>query len=205
MNKYLVASWMMLGLITAPAIAGDAEAGKASYAVCTSCHGTQGEGNVALNAPAIAGQEDRYLIRQIKHFKEGIRGKHPKDTHGATMAAMALTLADDAAIENVAAYVGTFEPVKADNTLDGDAAKGKTLYVVCTSCHGVNAEGKKDLNAPKLSGLQDWYLARQLTNFKEGIRGKDPKDTYGLQMSPMAATLADEQAIKDVVAYIKSL
>lgn len=205
MNKYVMASWMMLGLVTSPAIAGDADAGKASYAVCSSCHGAQGEGNVALNGPALAGQEDWYLIRQIQNFKAGIRGKHPKDTHGATMAAMAMTLADDKAIENVAAYIGTFELIKPESTLDGDAVKGEAAYAVCAGCHGTKAEGKKDLNSPKLTGLQDWYLVRQLSNFKEGIRGKDPKDTYGLQMSPMAATLADEQAIKDVVAYIKSL
>ncbi|CAA6807719.1 MAG: Cytochrome c oxidase subunit II [uncultured Thiotrichaceae bacterium] len=208
MKKYVVASWMVFASFAAPAVAtaADAEAGKASYAVCSSCHGQNGEGNIALNSPAIAGQEDWYLIRQLKNFKAGIRGKHPKDTHGVTMGPMASTLADDTAIENVAAYIGTFAATKPEVTItDSDADKGKALYAVCSSCHGLNAEGKKELNAPKLTGLQDWYLVRQITNFKEGIRGKDPKDTYGMQMSPMAMTLADEQAIKDVVAYIKTL
>lgn len=87
----------------------------------------------------------------------------------------------------------------------GDPAKGQTLYAVCGSCHGVNGEGNQSLNAPALAGQEAWYVERQLKNFKTGIRGSDPKDTYGMQMAPMAATLADDQAIADVAAYIESL
>ena len=88
---------------------------------------------------------------------------------------------------------------------EGNAAKGKTLYTTCAACHGVNAEGNPALNSPALTGLQDWYMVRQLKNFKEGIRGGNPKDTFGAQMRPMAMTLPDEQAMEDVVAYILTL
>ena len=87
----------------------------------------------------------------------------------------------------------------------GDPAKGKTLYATCGACHGQNAEGMEALNAPKLAGQEEWYPVRQLQNFKAGIRGTNPKDTYGMQMAPMAQTLPNEQAIADVAAYIKSL
>jgi cytochrome c oxidase subunit 2 len=87
----------------------------------------------------------------------------------------------------------------------GDAAKGKTLYGTCAACHGVNAEGNPALNSPALTGLQDWYMVRQLKNFKDGIRGSDPKDVFGAQMRPMAMTLPNDQAMEDVVAYIRSL
>ena len=40
--------------------AGDPAKGKALYATCASCHGANGEGNQALNAPAIAGQKEWY-------------------------------------------------------------------------------------------------------------------------------------------------
>ncbi len=63
----------------------------------------------------------------------------------------------------------------------------------------------KALNSPQLANLQDWYILRQLKNFKEGVRGSHPKDTYGSQMRPMSMTLIDEQAMKDVAAYINSL
>lgn len=87
----------------------------------------------------------------------------------------------------------------------GDAARGKTLYATCGACHGANAEGMEALNAPKLAGQEEWYIVRQLQNFKKGIRGNNPNDTYGMQMAPMAQTLADDQAMADVAAYIKSL
>ncbi len=87
----------------------------------------------------------------------------------------------------------------------GDAKKGKSLYTACMACHGVDAKGQDVLNAPNLTGLQEWYFVRQMNNFKDGIRGTNPKDIYGAQMRPMAMTLADDQAIKDVFAYIQSL
>lgn len=86
-----------------------------------------------------------------------------------------------------------------------DTKAGKAKYAVCIACHGVRAEGNKGLNGPALAGLQDWYLERQLKNFKEGIRGTHKDDIYGNQMRPMAMTLASDKDIKDVVAYIKTL
>ena len=87
----------------------------------------------------------------------------------------------------------------------GDAAAGKPLYAVCAACHGVQAEGNPALHAPKLSGLGDWYLQRQLKNYKQGARGTHDKDVFGKMMAPMAATLADDTAIDNVSAYIKTL
>ena len=87
----------------------------------------------------------------------------------------------------------------------GDAAAGQPLYAVCAACHGAQAEGNPALNAPKLSGQGDWYLKRQLQQFKSGARGAHEKDVFGKMMAPMAATLADDAAIDNVVAYIKTL
>ena len=44
----LVACLLPLG-----AQAADAAAGKGAYAVCAACHGQNGEGNVAMNAPKL--------------------------------------------------------------------------------------------------------------------------------------------------------
>ncbi|MDT8399108.1 MAG: c-type cytochrome [Pseudomonadales bacterium] len=87
----------------------------------------------------------------------------------------------------------------------GDAARGKTLYATCGACHGPNGEGMQALNAPALAGQADWYIIRQLQNFKSGIRGTNPKDIFGMQMAPMAMTLPNDQAMEDVAAYIKTL
>ena len=48
-------------------------------------------------------------------------------------------------------------------------------------------------------------MERQMQYFRDGLRGADPEDTLGLQMAVFSKNLADEQAMADVVAYIKSL
>ena len=53
---------------------GNATAGAAAYGICAACHGAQGEGNQALSAPKIAGQEDWYIRRQIANYQNGVRG-----------------------------------------------------------------------------------------------------------------------------------
>lgn len=87
----------------------------------------------------------------------------------------------------------------------GDADRGKALYAVCATCHGPNAEGMQEMNAPALAGREEWYLVRQLKNFKSGVRGGNAGDVYGLQMAPMAQVLPNDQAIEDVAAYLRSL
>ncbi len=87
----------------------------------------------------------------------------------------------------------------------GDATKGKAAYAVCAACHGANGMGNKALNAPKIAGQEPWYLERQLKNFKAGVRGAHPKDPYGMQMRPMALTLANDQAVSDMAAFLSSM
>ena len=86
-----------------------------------------------------------------------------------------------------------------------DLVAGKALYQTCSACHGANGEGNQALNSPKLSGQEDWYLTRQLHYFKSGVRGTADNDIFGKQMAPMAAILADDKAVNDVVGYITSL
>jgi cytochrome c oxidase subunit II len=44
-----------------------------------------------------------------------------------------------------------------------------------------------------------------LRKFKSGVRGTSPKDREGRLMRPMARTLPDEDAIRNVVAYAETL
>lgn len=185
--------------------AGDAVAGEPLYAACAACHGPQGEGNLVLNAPKLSGLEDWYMKRQLKYFKQGARGTHDKDVFGKLMAPMAATLVDDAAIENVVAYIKTLPDNPAPATVNGDAARGKKIYATCGACHGPNGQGRWSANAPRIAGMSDWYLVTQLKNFKQGIRGAHPQDMYGPQMGLMADILTDDPAINDLIAYINTL
>ena len=185
--------------------AGDAAAGKPLFAVCAACHGPQAEGNPALNAPKLSGQGGWYLKRQLKNFKDGARGTHDKDVFGKMMAPMAATLVNDAAINNVVAYIKTLPDNPAPPTVTTHATDGEKIYVNCGACHGADGRGIQAMNAPRLAGMSDWYLVTQLKNFRQGIRGAHPKDMFGPQMASMAAMLANDQAANDLVAYLNTL
>jgi cytochrome c oxidase subunit II len=185
--------------------AGDATAGKTLFAVCAACHGAQGEGNPAMNSPKLAGQEAWYLTRQLQSFRQATRGAAAGDVYGAQMRPMAMQLKDDAALADVVAYITTLPSKPVPVTVKGDAAAGKTAFTTCAACHGQKAEGMQQQNGPRLAGQEDWYLVRQLANFKKGLRGNDPKDTFGQQMRAMAGVVSSDKLVDDVVTYIGTL
>ena len=88
-------------------ISGDVEAGRALYQVCATCHGAAAEGNEALAAPALAGQNDWYMVTQLSNYLAGYRGVHPQDTYGAQMRAMTTSLSGENDINNVVAYINS--------------------------------------------------------------------------------------------------
>lgn len=180
--------------------------GQQLYDTCVPCHGRNGGGNAGLGAPAIAGLPEWYLTAQLTKFKDGIRGAHPDDMEGARMRPMAKTLYRPGDLESAAQYVAKMAPVGQPATLaGGDAAVGEGLYAVCAACHGPDAKGNQDLGSPPIAGQSDWYLYAQLQKFKSGMRGAHPDDATGQQMAAMAQTLEDTTAMKNVLAYIRTL
>jgi cytochrome c oxidase subunit II len=71
----------------------------------------------------------------------------------------------------------------------------------CTVCHGAQGNGNPAIHAPKIAGIEPWYLKRQLTLFRAGHRGTQSGDTTGMAMQPMVLQL-DDAAIDKVVAYV---
>jgi cytochrome c oxidase subunit 2 len=118
---------------------------------------------------------------------------------------MAAILADEAAIRNMAAYITTLPEHTGETSLSGDAVKGQHLYRTCGTCHGLNGEGNYATNSPRLRGQEDWYLKRQLQNFRSGVRGAHRQDLFGPQMRSMSRMLRTEKDINNVVAYINTL
>lgn len=205
--KHLCLVMLGIGLVvfSADGYAQNAKHGADAYKLCASCHGFKGEGNRLVNAPSLAGQEDWYLDRQIKNFRDRIRGSSNDDVHGRTMANMAMAIGEDDDVADIVAYIRTLPVAVVEASIAGDVDSGRAHYAPCAACHGAAGEGNPALNAPALVTMQDWYQLAQLQKFKSGHRGANPADVYGMQMAPMAAVLADEQAMRDVVAYIISL
>ena len=206
MNKLLLAvASIGLVLCTSDGLAQSAERGSEPYKVCAGCHGFKGEGNQEVGAPKLASQESWYLARQIKNFRDRIRGASEADASGHKMSQMASSLMSDAEIQDLVAYIATLPDYPATHTIEGDVSRGQQLYATCAACHGAKAEGDQKTGAPALAGMSDWYQLVQLENFKSGVRGQDPHDAYGQQMASITSLLPDQQAMKDVIAYIDSL
>ena len=200
----------LLGLLlAAPAAFAEEnlENGKAKFVVCQACHGPTGAGSQEIGAPRIAGQNPWYEKRQLQNFKAGIRGTKPEDTFGAVMRPMALTLPTDQDIVDVIAYFDTLKPEILPQTVQGgDVAKGKEIYAICAACHGDDGKGIEVLSAPRVAGIPDWYLERQIRNFDSGVRGTHSEDIFGRQMGVIQKLmLPDDQAILDVIAHTNTL
>lgn len=208
----LVSARMFIFLLAlSPAIglsqgATDNPRGADLFRLCTACHGQNGEGKQSVAAPAIAGMPEWYVLNQLKKFKTGVRGTHAKDVAGMRMRPMAKTLKTDADMLAVSKYVASLPKHMAEPTFHGNALAGEKAYLVCITCHGKDGAGNKTLSAPPLVGQNDWYLMTQIKHFKGGIRGGNATvDPTGAQMPAMARLLADDQAVKDVIAYINTL
>lgn len=202
----LVWAAVVTGLAAAPARAQDEARGELLFDLCSSCHAADGGGNRIFLAPAIAGMSEWYVLTQLQKFRQGLRGRHFDDLSGMRMRPMALTLRSEEDVQAVARYVASLPPAPpAPQVEGGDPERGKALYVVCATCHGAEGEGVQQMNGGPIAHTSDWYLLDQLMKFRAGVRGADPRDPIAIMMRPMALTLPDEQAIKDVVAYIVSL
>lgn len=145
---------------------------KVAASICASCHGP---GGVSLSPvfPRLAGQQETYLLAQLKAFKAKTRAE--ADAHDY-MWGMA-TLLDDSIIGAMAHYYALQKPAPG---IVGDAsliARGKTIYeegdpahsvAPCASCHGVSAEGAAIF--PRLAGQHAAYVRRQLEAIQKTFR-----------------------------------
>ena len=91
---------LLLGPRSAVA-AGDAQAGAAKAALCTACHGQNG---ISVNPlwPSLAGQQEAYLAKQIKAFRDGERTD-------VSMQPFVAKLTDED-VEDLAAYYAALSP-----------------------------------------------------------------------------------------------
>lgn len=184
---------------------GEETRGKVVYRNCVSCHMTDGSGDKAIGAPALSGMPAWYVAAQLHKFRSAQRGSHFEDVTGMKMRPMSLSLTHESDVDAVARYIEKMPVVRNAHTVQGDAAKGQILFATCSACHGMDGRGNEAMRAPPLAKLDDWYIVHQLTKFKAGIRGTNPADLSGATMRPMAMTLPDEQAMRDVAAHVQAL
>ncbi|MCU1737791.1 MULTISPECIES: c-type cytochrome [Pseudomonas] len=200
MNKLIVSLLLTLGITGLAQAAGDAKAGQAKAAVCGACHGPDGN-SMAPNFPKLAGQGERYLTKQMQDIKSGKR----------TVLEMTglLTNLSDQDLSDIAAYfssqqgsVGAADPKV--------VAHGEELFrggkldqgmPSCIGCHSPNGAGNAAAGFPHLGGQHAQYIAKQLTDFREGNRTNDG-DTKIMQS--IAAKMSNKD-IDAVSSYVQGL
>ena len=181
--------------------------GRQIYDTCVPCHGPAGHGSPLVGAPQIAGLPKWYLVNELTKFQNSVRGTHPDDAEGARMRPMARSLYRPGDLESVAEYVATLAPSRPRPSLtEGNVAAGQARFTtICIACHGPDASGNQAIGSPPLNHQADWYMYAQLGKFRAGMRGADPADLTGAQMAAIAKSLPDTTAMKDVIAYIRTL
>ncbi|GGM09254.1 cytochrome c4 [Pseudomonas asuensis] len=200
MKTLMVSLMLTLGISITAQAAGDATAGQAKSTVCGACHGPDGNSPVP-NFPKIAGQGERYLIKQLHDIKKDER---PVPEMMAFMPALS-----DQDIEDLAAYFSSqkTEIGAADPAL---VAAGEALYrggrleqgvPACTGCHAPDGVGNSPAGFPLLSGQHTVYTIKQLTAFREGQRTNDGD---AMMMRSIANKLSD-QDISALATYIQGL
>ncbi|WP_061238962.1 cytochrome c [Ectopseudomonas composti] len=200
MNKVLVSLLLTLGLTGVAQAAGDAEAGQGKVAVCGACHGADGN-SPAPNFPKLAGQGERYLLKQLHDIKSGNR-------QVVEMTGLLDNLSDQD-MADIAAYfasqkmsVGAADPklVKRGEELfrGGKLEEGMPS---CIGCHSPNGAGLAAAGFPHLGGQHAQYVAKQLTDFREGNRTNDGD---AMIMRSIAAKLSNKD-IEAVSSFIQGL
>jgi cytochrome c553 len=187
------------GLVSFAANAGDIEAGKTKSAVCSACHGA--DGNSTNGAwPSLAGQHASYIYKQLADFKAGRR-------NNASMTGM-VALLNDEDMKNLAAFYESQQPKAM--AFDGDRIEtGESIYrggitetkvAACMGCHAPSGVGNGPAGWPSLKGQHPEYLVTQLQNFKQGTRANDT----GKMMRNVVVRMSDEE-MKAVAAYIAGI
>jgi cytochrome c553 len=181
----------------APAKADPAKGAALYGAVCTSCHGADGNSGAPIY-PKLAQQHPEYIAKQLGEYKSGKRAN-------AIMSGMAASLSEDDA-RNIAAFVAS-KTAKPGFAKDKDLATlGEKIYrggiadrqiPACAGCHSPTGAGIPS-QYPRLSGQHAEYTISQLTQFRDGVR------LNSLQMGQVAAKLNDKE-IKALADYIAGL
>ena len=203
LSLWKISHWkfVVLALVMAmPAAAGDAERGKSISAVCTACHGQDGN-SIAGAFPSIAGQSERYIFNQMRDMKSGARNP-------GAMAGIADGFSEQD-FSDLAAYYASQTP-KGGVAGAGLAEMGEQIYLAgikrkdiaaCSSCHSPSGKGNAAAGFPALHGQWPEYTAAQLKAFRSKQRTNDGD---AQMMQAVAMDLSDDE-IEAVSSYLRGL
>ena len=178
--------------------ASDDAAVKLATQVCSSCHGPGGNSK-SPTFPRLAGQQQAYIVAQIKSFKDGKRNEQEAHDYMLGMT----TLIDDPTAEALGRYFASQPHPLGIPGNPAEVAAGKKIFeqgipgqvVACATCHGPHAEGNGIF--PRLADQHAAYIVRQLTVIQRNLRNSPVMHGIIKNLTP--------QEMHDVAEYLQSL
>jgi len=186
---------------------GTVAAGATKSAVCSACHGPNGN-SANPDWPRLAGQSAVYIAEQLRMFREGTR-------NNPIMKPLAGTLSDQD-ISDLAVYyqAQTVQGLEADPSFwkagyalyrSGDKARN---IPACIACHGPVGRGNPAGGYPSLRAQQSVYVVKQLTDYASGARYTGTNvttvDPNSVMMFTIAKRLTPED-IRNVASYVQGM
>lgn len=194
----------------ADAITGSADAGGSKAAVCTACHGVNGN-SVNPEWPNLAGQNAAYVREQLAMIRDQKR-----------VNVMMYPIVKDMSDQDFA-DVAAFFAAQTPNGLESDPSywkAGEALYKsgdpsrnipACTACHGPSGQGNAGAGYPALRAQHSVYTVKQLQDYLTKNRYRDATDASkvnttrnSVMMTTIAARLTPED-IRNLASYVQGL
>jgi len=211
-GSIVLAAWLAGAQATAqealPVEGGSVENGASKAAVCTACHGPNGN-SVNPEWPNLAAQSAVYTFSQLQLFKGNVR-------HNPLMAPIVQPLTD-ADFKDLAVYFASQTPqgLEADPSYWKD---GERLYragdperdiPACIACHGPVGQGNLAGGYPALRAQHSVYTVKQLNDYATGNRypganADHPMSANASIMTTIAKRLTPED-IRNVASYLQGL
>lgn len=190
-----------LGVRAESLVDGSIEAGKTRSITCSACHGAEGVSSTPL-WPNLAGQNAKYIVEQLRNFKEGRR-------QNALMSSQAMGLSDED-MRNLAVYYESL-PMAVQAVANPDTVdRAEALYrggnadagvPACIACHGPRGRGNPAAAYPALNGQHSAYAAKTLRDYASGERESAGPN----QMMPEISERLKPADIDALASYMQGL
>ncbi|GAB3283369.1 c-type cytochrome [Parahaliea aestuarii] len=209
MKRSVAIFGLLIGLsqgASAAAPTGDADAGKGMVAVCAACHGADGN-SPAPTFPKLAGQNERYLFKQLQDIRDGAR---PVPTMAGQL---------DGKSDQELADIAAFYAAQSRSGSQTDPALlelGEKVYragvaergvPACMACHSPNGKGNAPAGFPSLAGQHAEYIATQLEMYRKGYEDETGRtndgDTRIMRSTAFGLSDKEIQAVSSYAAGLK--
>lgn len=195
---------------------GDPAAGQAKAAVCTACHGVDGNSPIEMY-PRIAGQSERYIAHQLALIANGQRS--------GGMVAVMLPFVQDLTAQDMRDLGAWFATQRAGSGLADDTEiaegpyagmkfyeVGQKLYrggdpargiPACMACHGPAGAGNPGPAYPHIGGQYAAYTVQRLQEYQAGTTQQTDPALFEI-MAQVTHSLT-EQEIQALGSYLQGL